>query len=77
MLRAWRLLVFPRAKLSARICLGFRGAITRCIAFFAADPYDTAMTDDLELRASDAVIYPVGLADLLTRLCRDQPATPA
>ena len=30
-----------------------------------------------ELRASDAVIYPVGLADLLTRLCRDQPATPA
>lgn len=30
-----------------------------------------------ELRASDAVIYPVGLADLLIRLCRDQPATPA
>jgi 8-oxo-dGTP pyrophosphatase MutT (NUDIX family) len=30
-----------------------------------------------ELRASDAVIYPVGLADLLTRLCSDQPATSA
>jgi 8-oxo-dGTP pyrophosphatase MutT (NUDIX family) len=30
-----------------------------------------------ELRASDALIYPVGLADLLTRLCCDQQATPA
>lgn len=30
-----------------------------------------------ELRASDAVIYPVGLADLLTQLCSDQPATSA
>src|SRR5260370_14217650 len=47
-------LVFPRAELSARICLGFRNAITRCIAFCPAGRYDAAMTDDLELRASDA-----------------------
>jgi 8-oxo-dGTP pyrophosphatase MutT (NUDIX family) len=30
-----------------------------------------------ELRASDATIYPLGLAHLLSRLCRDQPAPPA
>lgn len=30
-----------------------------------------------ELRASDAVIYPAGLADLLARLCGDQPGIPA
>jgi len=30
-----------------------------------------------ELRASNKAIYPAGLADLLTRLCDDQPATPA
>jgi 8-oxo-dGTP pyrophosphatase MutT (NUDIX family) len=30
-----------------------------------------------ELRASDAAIYPVGLADLLTRLCCDESAPPA
>jgi 8-oxo-dGTP pyrophosphatase MutT (NUDIX family) len=30
-----------------------------------------------ELRASDEAIYPVGLADLLVRLCGEQAATPA
>jgi 8-oxo-dGTP pyrophosphatase MutT (NUDIX family) len=30
-----------------------------------------------ELRASEATIYPVGLADLLARLCRDQLVPPA
>jgi 8-oxo-dGTP pyrophosphatase MutT (NUDIX family) len=30
-----------------------------------------------ELRSSDAAIYPVGLADLVTRLCCDRQAAPA